>query len=410
MAKRDESVDAIAPGDQLGRYRIDHKIADGGFGQVFRATRDDGLVVAVKVLHRELVENRQAVMRFEREARTLSLLKHPNVIEIIDLGLLDQGRPYFATELLDGEDLGRRLARDGRMSPAETLAILTPVCAALAAAHAKGIVHRDIKASNVFLADSAQRVVLLDFGVAKLLEDTGPALTGSRHIVGTPAAMAPEQIRSEPVDERTDVYALGVLTYHLLAGKLPFQHQNPAVMMDFHLNESPPPLSSVAPLPAVVDLAIERAMAKEPDDRPADPAAFMDALEAALSASRPEPDNSAADGDTVLALYAELRIDAEAMTIADDTVVDEIEEILPELHARLTQLGFHPAASSGNSTLLIANDGDVNRVVEIARTLHIELERAPCTLALFVRKGPRAELERVADWVPEDCDSGVFSL
>jgi serine/threonine protein kinase len=162
-----------------------------------------------------------AVARFLREAEVMVRVRHPNVVELVSWGTVDDGRPYLAMEFLTGTDLARVLAEHGRLPLPRVLAILEPTCAALAAAHAQAIVHRDLKASNVFLAraaDGSERVVLIDFGIAKLAAPDAAELTTSRQLVGTPVTMAPEQIAGGAVDARTDVYGLGVMTFHLLTG------------------------------------------------------------------------------------------------------------------------------------------------------------------------------------------------
>jgi serine/threonine-protein kinase len=211
----------VPPVVSIGRYRVERLIGNGGFAAVYEARDPDGRRVAIKRLHGELALRSHDILRFDREIRIIRGLRHPNVVEILDVG--DDQAPYFVMELLHGTDLSDHIARRGRLSLEETVEILAPVCSALSAAHQKGIVHRDLKASNVFL--DRERVVLLDFGVAKLLDGTALRLTRSHLIVGSPACMAPEQILNGPVDERTDVYGLGVLAYQMLTGALPFNRR-----------------------------------------------------------------------------------------------------------------------------------------------------------------------------------------
>ena len=223
----------LARGVRVRDYVVREKIAEGGFGAVYRVEHTVlGRQAALKVLHPELASSREAIARFEREARTVNVIKHPNVVDIYDFGELPDGRPYFVMELLVGIDLSEHLASFGPLSPEETLALLTPLAAALSAAHAKGVVHRDVKPSNVFLADGEpRRVVLLDFGVAKLLAPGTEGLTTSRHRIGTPSFMSPEQLAGGDIDGRADVYALGALAYQMLTGQLPFGEGTPAVLL-----------------------------------------------------------------------------------------------------------------------------------------------------------------------------------
>ena len=154
-------------------------------------------------------------MRFEREARSIAKLKHPNVVRLHEFGKLDNNRPYIVMELLHGPNLENHIKESGAIRPREILMILEQLCSALEVAHENGIIHRDLKASNVVLSqkDGIQRVVLLDFGIAKLLETGGPNLTASRVTIGSPVCMAPEQITGNTIDPRTDIYALGSLTF-----------------------------------------------------------------------------------------------------------------------------------------------------------------------------------------------------
>jgi serine/threonine-protein kinase len=274
----------LPAGTRVGTWVLREPIDSGGFGAVYRAEAEaDGAVAAVKVLHEELCASREAVLRFEREVRSIRLIRHPAVIDIRDFGYLDK-TPYFAMELLLGDNLRRRISERGALTAEAALAVLDPLCAALEAAHKKGIIHRDLKASNVFIADAVEpaRVVLLDFGVAKLLDDTGPALTLSHYSVGSPPCMSPEQITGDPVDERTDVYGLGLLLYYTLTGALPFEHKQRAIVWDMHLRQPPPRPSQRADVPRAIDKVVVAALAKSPDDRPQTPAELLAVYRRAL--------------------------------------------------------------------------------------------------------------------------------
>ena len=182
----------------------------------------DGSLVAIKILHLELIRSNDALTRFERELAAIERLDHRHVVRALDHGALEDGRPFLVLEYIDGPSLRDVIHERGSLPPQEMLTILEPLCDALATAHAFGLVHRDVKASNVILGHRdalGTRPVLLDFGLVKLLDQEGPGLDlVACAMLGTPAAMAPEQMRGLPVDARTDVYALGLLAFHMLTG------------------------------------------------------------------------------------------------------------------------------------------------------------------------------------------------
>ncbi|HJL17001.1 MAG TPA: serine/threonine-protein kinase [Sandaracinaceae bacterium LLY-WYZ-13_1] len=257
-----------------GRYRIDAPLGEGGLGQVFRATHL-GLdrPVAVKVLHRELLSNEALRRRFEREVKTLSRLAHPHIVTLTDSGVLDDGVGYLVMELLEGQSLEQRLA-EGPMAPEEAIAIGRQILLGLAEAHDKGVLHRDIKPANVFLqplADAGTHVKLLDFGLAKVRGDVAedpaahPTLTADGTIVGTPTYMAPEQAAGATLDASSDVYAVGVVLFEMLAGAPPFVRDGKLEIIRAHLRDDPPALDAVRPalrpsepLQALVDRALAK--------------------------------------------------------------------------------------------------------------------------------------------------------
>ncbi|MEZ4312566.1 MAG: serine/threonine-protein kinase [Polyangiaceae bacterium] len=285
--ERKDQADQELP-NTIGAYRLGPRIAQGGFGVVYRAEHiESGAPAALKVIHAELASSPVMVARFEREIATIQRVEHPGVVRVLEQGRLADGRPYFVMELLHGDDLSAHLKARGRLPASEVVEIFEPLCAVVAAAHARAIIHRDIKASNVMLAREGERmrVVLLDFGVAKLLDDEGPKLTASRHLVGTLSCMAPEQILTRPVDERTDVYALGILAYRLLTGEAPFAARSVLALQQMHLAAVPRPPSALVPLPPPADAVILRALAKQPDERYPGAPAFFEELRAALLSS-----------------------------------------------------------------------------------------------------------------------------
>ena len=289
---------AAAPPDIAG-YRIERLIGEGGFGQVWRATRD-GALVAIKVLHLELIRSHDAIVRFERELAATERLNHRHVVRALDHGTLADGRPFLVLEYVDGPSLRDVIHERGSLPPHEMLAILEPLCDALGAAHAMGLVHRDVKASNVILGHDARgtRPVLLDFGLVKLLDQEGPGLTSSRSMLGTPAAMAPEQMRGQPVDARTDVYALGLLAYHMLTGAPAFGA--PGVVQSYLQVHGPRPRPSAkVDIDPAIDEPIARALAPDPGSRFPDTREMFETLRAVI---RPGSDSCEQE---VIALYVE---------------------------------------------------------------------------------------------------------
>jgi serine/threonine protein kinase len=287
---------------RVAGYRVERMLGEGGFGQVWRATREaDALPVAIKLLHLELVRSRDAQIRFEREFAAIARLDHRNIVRALEHGTLDEGRPYLVLDYIDGPSLREVVHQRRALPPHEVLAILEPLCDALATAHAHNLVHRDIKASNVVMGRDAlgPRPVLLDFGLVKLLDDTGPGLTSSRSMLGTPTAMAPEQMKGLAVDARTDVYALGALAYHMLTGMPAFG--GTPIVHSYMLSHGQRPRPSVhVDIDPAIDEPIVRAMATEPGERFASAAAFAQALREVVA-----PSARSGDDLDVVALYVE---------------------------------------------------------------------------------------------------------
>ena len=235
-----------------GRYRVTARISEGGMGVVYRAEhvflkRE----VALKRLHRELTEQKQAVARFEREAQAAAKIDHPNVCQVLDCGVGDDGAFFIAMELLDGVSLDARIAR-GPLPLPEVVDIGGQICDALARAHELGIVHRDLKPENIMLVprrDGPGFVAkIMDFGIAKVAQEgEGKKLTQAGMIFGTPQYMAPEQAAGGAVDARADLYALGIILYEMATGHCPFRSENVSELLMMHLTRTPPPLEAVAP-------------------------------------------------------------------------------------------------------------------------------------------------------------------
>lgn len=435
-SQRSGADTAAPPGTRVGSYVLEAFLADGGFGVVYRARHaDTGEKAAVKILHPELASTPDLVLRFEREVEAIRRVMHPNVIAVHACGRLDDGRPYFAMELLRGSSLEEHLRARGRLSAGEALAILEPLASALSAAHERSIVHRDIKASNVFLSEgeAGRRVVLLDFGVAKLLDDEGPALTRSRHVVGTLACMAPEQLLGRPVDARTDVYALGALTFCMLTGEQPFADSPFAALHQMHLHARPPRVSSRARVSPALDEPILQAMSKDPAARFPTADAFVNAIRSALSRAQAAtmPEEGAAERPA-LGVYVEVLVSSEALESADEQLLSDMESILPAASSELSAAGFSIAVETGTSLLLVlerpaapaadyaARRAAIGAVVALSRKLASREGRDPrVRVFLCVHAGDLVMsdagtlvgggLLELASWVPEAGREGVFA-
>ncbi|MBK9753336.1 MAG: protein kinase [Nannocystis sp.] len=229
----------------LGRYQVQAHIGDGGMGTVYLAEHTTILKkFAVKVLSAELSVRPDHVDRFMREARSASMINHPNVVEITDFGVTPDGQPFFVMEYLQGKDLSQVLAEAGSLPWKRVRLIALQICHALQAAHDQGVIHRDMKPGNVVLVkrgNTPEHVKVLDFGIAKVLGQEGEVkgLTQSGMVVGTPEYMSPEQGWGQPVDHRGDIYALGVIIYELLTGKIPFSGSTMMEILNRHMFEVP---------------------------------------------------------------------------------------------------------------------------------------------------------------------------
>ena len=265
--------------DIAGRYRVVSKLGEGGMGAVYRGEQISlKRAVAIKVLRPELSANPGLVRRFNAEAELAAKLSHPNTVNIYDFGQDGTGALFIAMEFLEGRSLRQVVTTEGPLPPARALAIGRQIAASLSDAHGHGIVHRDLKPDNVMLTERGKErdvVRVLDFGIAKLRDDnrqTVNAMTQAGDLVGTPQYMAPEQIRGDAVDGRTDVYALGAMLYEMVTGRLPFEGPTVMAVLSKHLTESPPPPTARRPelgLPPALDSLIMAALAKEPAQRPA---------------------------------------------------------------------------------------------------------------------------------------------
>ena len=260
-------------GRAIGHYRITGFVSEGGMGAVYRAEHDlIGKAAAVKVLRPELSREPEMVQRFFNEAKAASAIRHPGIVEVFDFGHLDDGRGYIVMEFLDGETLGQRLSRVGRLSELEAATVTRGIAVALAAAHAKGIVHRDLKPDNVFLVPDAEmpsgeRCKVLDFGIAKLSNrapgDTSRTRTGT--FMGTPLYMSPEQARgSGDLDHRADLYSLGCMLYEMVVGDPPFIAEGAGEIIALQImGELTPPRARAPDVSVQLEAVILRLLAKD---------------------------------------------------------------------------------------------------------------------------------------------------
>ncbi|MEW5742820.1 MAG: serine/threonine-protein kinase [Myxococcota bacterium] len=281
-------------GATLGEYRVLERLGSGGMGHVYRGEQPLlGRPVAIKVLKRELSQDPSHARRLLDEARSVAAARHPNIIDVFSFGETPSGEPYLVMELLDGEPLDVMLARAGALEPRDALALLIPIASALAAAHAVGVIHRDLKPGNVFVArlhDGAALPKLLDFGLARRGE--AGARVRQTSVGGTPLYVAPEQMRGEAVGPQADLYSFGCLAFELLAGRPPFTARELATLLDQHQSMAPPPLLRFAPeAPRELERLVARLLEKDPARRPAsarDVRGELERIQAELAAAVPE--------------------------------------------------------------------------------------------------------------------------
>jgi len=251
------------------RYEMLERIGEGGMGVVYKGRQVSiDRIVAIKMLNQELAKDPNWVARFNREAKACSRLQHPNTIRMFDFGQTSEGRLFMAMEFLKGQSLREAIASGAPMAPVRVLKILIQCCASLAEAHNIGIIHRDIKPDNVFLlnlAGSPDFVKLLDFSVAKLLQESDAMKTQAGVVFGTPSYMSPEQGRGVQLDARSDLYALGILAFEMLTGNVPFVHANPMSLLAMHVNQPVPALPSN--IPPSMQAVVKRTLEKDPAGR-----------------------------------------------------------------------------------------------------------------------------------------------
>lgn len=256
-----------------GKYKVEGLLGEGGMAQVFRATHM-GLdrAVVIKLMHSSMPSMDTAMKRFEQECKVTAKLDHPNIVSVFDVGTLEGRRPYLVMEFIQGESMRDYLDRETSMSIKEASTAMMQVCSGLFEAHAQGIVHRDLKPENIMLRERSDRpdwVKIVDFGIAHLKQG-GQRLTRTGIAIGTVDYMSPEYLSDKPIDHRSDIYALGVILYELIAGRCPFVAETAEAVMAKHLWGTPMPLSHYRPdltAGCIFDQVAEKSLQKEPDDR-----------------------------------------------------------------------------------------------------------------------------------------------
>jgi predicted Ser/Thr protein kinase len=255
------------------KYRIDSVFAEGGMAILYLAHHTTmERTVVVKVVHGDLISSPSAIKRFEREAKLMARLNHPNIVTVYDFGFINSKQPFLVMEYIRGRNLSERVANQGPPNVKVAAQIIKQICRGLEEAHTCGVIHRDLKPDNIIIQDKVERpdwVKIVDFGIAHLLDGT-KRLTRSGRVTGTPEYMAPEQFKGKQLDVRVDVYSLGVVMFEVLTGRLPFESNDISVLMAKHLMETAPLISAFRKdigEGSPVDILVQKCLEKEPADR-----------------------------------------------------------------------------------------------------------------------------------------------
>ena len=281
-------MEQLQPGQMLGPYRIIDQIGQGGMATVYKAYQASmDRNVAIKVLPSQLANSPEFAQRFQQEARIIAKLEHPHILPVFDYGESD-GITYFVMRYLDAGTLSDRMKSGVPLPLNEIDRLFTQLAEALSYAHSYGIVHRDLKPSNAMI-DSQGNLFLTDFGIAKLLESASPRLTQTDAIMGTPAYISPEQAQAGKVDQRSDIYSLGIILYEMVTGRVPFVAETPLAVILKHVGDPLPPPSKLKPdIPEAIERVVLKALAKHPEDRYASVAEFLSAWKKALDEAQRE--------------------------------------------------------------------------------------------------------------------------
>ena len=285
--------DAPAPGSRLGPYILREMLGQGGFAWVYEAARDDGKSFAIKVLKPRYGSDPAFESRFRQEAAFAAGLVHPNIVHIEEVNS-DAGIAYFTMEL-HPDNLNARLTREGRLAEVEAVRVTVGVTQALAFAHERNVIHRDIKPDNILLAGD-HRPIITDFGIARAVSGY-VAATGFMMTIGTPAYISPEQAQGRPLDGRSDLYSLGIMLYRMVTGEVPFKSRDWFELARMHVEDSPePPRNHESALSKRTERIVLRLLAKHPDDRYPSAAALLEDLAEASEHTRPTGDIPVPDG------------------------------------------------------------------------------------------------------------------
>ncbi|NRD57402.1 serine/threonine-protein kinase [Corallococcus exiguus] len=363
----------LRPGALVGEWVVDRVQVHGPVSALYRARHaQSGVPAALKVLHPQVAAAAVALRRFRREAATLQRLRHPHIVTVLGYGELSDGRPFIAMEWLEGQDLSAELATRGPLSPREVLEVMEQVGAALRVAHAAGVVHRDLKVQNVVRLAPGRggpAVKLVDFGVAKGLVPGAPGSSSLTHtgvVLGTPLSMAPEQIRGEVPDARTDLYAAGVLLFQLLTGMPPFQGTTRHEVEQQHLHAPPPRPGEHAPVSAALDAVVLRCLRKAREERHPDVDALLEDLRGAVLGGAAPVAVPRAVG-----LYVEARLTGEP----DPAAMEDLDAGLERASTLAREAGMEVRVMGGACLLAVASlPDDVRRERELrARVLDVGL-------------------------------------
>lgn len=436
LSANQQIIETEAPPEKAGAYKVGAPVGSGGGGTVYEAQHAMlGRRAAVKILRRELAADTRMVARFIREARAVNMIRHPNIVDIYEFGELPDGRPYYIMELLEGNNLRAMIQRQGRLSPVEALEVLEPVCAAVLAAHEMGVVHRDLKSSNIVVnrTDDGLVVKLLDFGVAKLLQpEVGErGLTTEGTLIGSSLAMSPEQVRCTPVDHRSDIYALGILLYQMLTGSYPFWSDHEPELLRMHLEDPAPRPSDSAPVSPSVDAVVLRCLEKHPDDRYQTVKELLEAFREAAGAGGAEP--AVAETVEALAIYIDSRVDGGAEAAGDEAVMDDLIAVQDIADEILREAGYDIPLVTGTSVLgTLTLEDDMDRADECAGAIELaediraaideredgddrvhvnvtaHIGQATATASGDKREVSGGDLLDLAVWAPQDQVEGVF--
>jgi serine/threonine-protein kinase len=336
---------------------------------------------ALKVLRPELAEIEEWNARFHREAMAAAAIEHPNIVDITDYGFLDSGSAFIVMEHLQGESLREILAREGALPAGRCVEIARQILSALAAAHARGVIHRDLKADNVVVVErhGEPQVKLLDFGISKILQPLGDrerlvTLTGSGVVMGTPQYISPEAIQGETTDGRSDLYSLGVILYEMLTGRLPFEATSVVDLLFKQVRERPDRPSQVRPdlmIAAEIESVVLRALEKLPEERFASAGAMLEALPDSLRGpTLPLPRASRRSGLWLSVLAA--------LGLTGVIVAVLLSRFMPSRHAA------PPADAAPAAAVAPARAPDLSRVADARITVRIRIETVPVTARVFL--------------------------